>query len=261
MSDNLGLILHHAVANGSLFNFFNSSSAQVSAHFWVSKSGVIEQYVDSEVVAWHAKQLNGRYCGVETEGCTQGPAYAEPMTNEMEQGLARIYAEGAARHGWANALINTDGQRGFGYHRMAVNTACPCDIRLNRRQAILDRAFGPGPQPEPEPPKPKPEELADMLIAPTFYWTDQYHIFSLSKVFGNLWHKVSSDGVKWHDECLMGPGGTGSVVNTGKKLVEITSAVPEGQMAIVTMLDEDSMVWICRWNVAQRNWDRRKISG
>lgn len=156
ISSNLGLVLHHAVANGSLYGFFNNPGAQVSAHFWVAKSGLIEQYVDSSVVAWHGRQLNSRYVGVETEGCTSGPAYAEPMTDEMAASLARIYAEGAARHGWVNALANADGQRGFGYHRMAVNTACPCDIRLSRRQDILKRAFGPiKPQPEPEPPKKK----------------------------------------------------------------------------------------------------------
>lgn len=141
MSANLGLILHHAVTNGSLYGFFNNPNAQVSAHFWVAKDGTIEQYVDSETVAWHARQLNDRYCGVETEGCAS-PPYAEPMTDAMVQALGDLYAEGMRRHGWANALANADGELGFGYHRMAVNTACPCDIRLAKRQPILDIATG-----------------------------------------------------------------------------------------------------------------------
>jgi peptidoglycan hydrolase-like protein with peptidoglycan-binding domain len=143
---NLGLILHHAVANGSLYSFFNNPSAQVSAHFWVAQDGRIEQYVDTNRVAWHAKQLNGRYVGVETEGCTN-PAngYADPMSEAMIDALARIYAEGMAVHGWKNALANSDGQPGFGFHRMAVNTACPCDTRLNMRPEILKRATGQAP--------------------------------------------------------------------------------------------------------------------
>lgn len=155
ISNNLGLVLHHAVAVGSLQGFFNNPSAEVSAQFWVSRTGVIEQYVDSSVVAWHGRSLNSRYNGVETEGCTQGPAYAEEMPGPMVDALARLYAEGARRHGWKNALANADGQAGFGYHRMAVNTACPCDVRLNRRQEILAKAFGgqipSGPTPTPPP--------------------------------------------------------------------------------------------------------------
>jgi hypothetical protein len=150
MAANKGLILHHAVANGSLYNFFNNPSSEVSAHFWVSKTGVIEQYVDSSVVAWHAMQLNDTYCGVETEGCTDPPDYAEPMTSAMVDALARLYAEGHERHGWPNELANYDGQNGFGYHRMAVPTACPCDVRLSMRNEILTKAFNlpPGATPD-----------------------------------------------------------------------------------------------------------------
>jgi len=152
MARNMGLLLHHAVANGSLYNWFNNPSSQVSAHFWVSKSGLVEQYVDSEQVAWHAMQMNDTYCGVETEGCTPSD---ENMTDAMVNALAEIYAEGHLRHGWPNELANADGQLGFGYHRMGVATACPCDLRLNRRQDILNKAFGSAP-PQPKPPEPKP---------------------------------------------------------------------------------------------------------
>ena len=92
LSPNLGLILHHAVANESLFTFFNSPSAQVSAHFWVAKDGRIEQYVDTDVVAWHGRNLNGRYVGVETEGCGPAP-HAEPMTPAMLDAMVRLYAD------------------------------------------------------------------------------------------------------------------------------------------------------------------------
>lgn len=151
ITNNLGLILHHQAGNGSLFNFFNNPSAQVSAHFWVSKTGIIEQYVDTTRVAWHGRSLNSRYVGVETEGCPTSP-YAEPLTDAAINALVKIYAEGADRHGWPNALASSDGQRGFGFHRMAVATGCPCDVRLNRRREILDKAFGTKPTPIPEPP-------------------------------------------------------------------------------------------------------------
>lgn len=166
LSPNLGLILHHAVANGSLFSFFNSPSAGVSAHFWVAKDGRIEQYVDTDVVAWHGRQLNSRYVGVETEGCGPAP-HAEPMTPQMLDAMVRLYAEGMRRHGWVNAQANKDGDRGLGYHRMAVATACPCDVRLNMRGEILRRQTGGGAPlpgaPSTQPP-PATEEVEDMAI-------------------------------------------------------------------------------------------------
>lgn len=153
MAENIGLLLHHAVANGSLHDWFNNVNSQVSAHFWVSQDGVIEQYVDTDVIAWHAMQMNPSYCGVETEGCAE-PPYAEPMSDKMVDALARLYAEGHKRHGWENRLANADGQYGFGYHRMGVATGCPCEERLQMRPVILQKAFG---QPTTNPPKVEPK--------------------------------------------------------------------------------------------------------
>jgi hypothetical protein len=165
LSPNRGLVLHHQAGNGSLFGFFNSPSAKVSAHFWVSKSGVIEQYVDTNVVSWHGRDLNGTWVGVETEGCPLNPggqtAKDEPMTEAMVAALARLYAEGARRHGWPNRLSSSISTSGFGFHRMAVNTACPCDVRLNMRTEILRRAFGGAATPTP----PTPQTGGDMTAA------------------------------------------------------------------------------------------------
>lgn len=146
ITNNLGLILHHQAGNGSLFNFFNNPRSEVSAHFWVSKTGVIEQYVDTARVAWHGRSLNTNYVGVETEGCATSP-YAEPFTDAQINSLATLYKEGNRVHGWPNRTISQQGQSGFGFHRMAVNTDCPCDVRNNKRQSILNIAFGATPKP------------------------------------------------------------------------------------------------------------------
>ena len=147
-----GLVLHHQAGNGSLYQFFNNPASQVSAHFWVSKTGVIEQYADTTRVTWHGRDLNGNWVGVETEGCGTAP-HAEAMTEPMVAALARLYAEGARRHAWPNQLASTNGGRGFGYHRMAVNTGCPCDVRLNMRRRDsaprIRRRLGAGPPDDP----------------------------------------------------------------------------------------------------------------
>jgi hypothetical protein len=85
----------------------------------------------------------------------------------MVAALARLYSEGHQRHGWPYQLANTDGAPGFGYHRMAVNTACPCDVRLNRRSDILAIASGFSP-----PPSPSTEDNNMMLLDPRSggYW-------------------------------------------------------------------------------------------
>ena len=146
LSPNIGLVLHHAVANGSLFTFFNDPASEVSAHFWVAKDGTIEQYVDTDRVAWHGRSLNANYVGVETEGCVD-PPYNEPMTDAMVHSLANLYGEGKARHGWPLIKANALGEPGFGYHRMAVNTGCPCDVRLAMRDTILQLVGAPQPPP------------------------------------------------------------------------------------------------------------------
>jgi hypothetical protein len=204
LGPNLGLVLHHAVVDGSLYNFFNSPAAEVSAHFWVSQSGVIEQYVDTGTVAWHGRDLNSRYVGVETEGCAT-PPHAEPMTEAMVDALARLYAEGHERHGWPFTLAEADGQPGFGYHRMAVNTACPCDIRLNMRAEILSRASG---QTVTAPPPSAARAKGRNMIASTSsgngYWTTTadgaVYAFGDAIFDGNAMGKVTGEivGIEGH---------------------------------------------------------------
>jgi len=141
---NLGLVLHHQAGNGALWSFFNDPRNQVSAHFWVSKRGEIVQMVSADVVAWHGRSLNSNYVSVETEGCPldrEKRALDEPLTPDQEAALVLLYQEGHVRFGWPNRLANAVGEPGFGFHRMAVATACPCQMRVDRRPAILGLAF------------------------------------------------------------------------------------------------------------------------
>lgn len=249
LSPNLGLVLHHAVANGSLFTFFNSPSAQVSAHFWVAKSGAIEQYVDTSVRAWHGMSLNNRYVGVETEGCVS-PPHAEPFTEAQIRGLAQIYNEGMRRHNWPNRLANADGESGFGFHRMAVNTACPCDIRLNKRPEVLALAAGEpiSPIPTPEPPTTIEE---DEMITPVLQLGGQVHQYQAS--VDTLWHWWSDNqGERWHWERLIGP--SGAPVNAKAKTVQASTF---DNWMYVSCEDSDQQVWICRQERG-KGWDIRR---
>ena len=151
--------MHHAVANGSLFNVFNGSR-QASTDFWIAKDGRCEQYVDTAMTSWGNgnSTANQRGISVETEGCGAAP-HAEPMTDAMVNTFARLMAWANRTHGIPLRKTESFDTPGFGYHRMrgGFATACPCDVRLRMRDEILRRAGsgapGPGPSPEPAPPE------------------------------------------------------------------------------------------------------------
>lgn len=180
MSAEWGVVMHQQVGYGSLFSYFNNPATQVSAHFWVSQSGVIEQYVDSEVVAWHGIVLNPNYCGIEFEGM---PTDAITQAQIVSGGL--ILAEGNRRHGWPFQLANANGQRGFGFHRMAVATSCPSDLRLSARPAILASAQGPI---KGEPMASDLWGYVDSTGRPhVFYQSDGNHLFEAVRQADNSW--------------------------------------------------------------------------
>jgi hypothetical protein len=170
MTSHLGLVLHVQEGNNSLAGWFNNPDAGASSTFWVSKTGVLEQYVDADLDAWAQGSGNDTYNSVETEGYV-----AEPLTAAQEAMLASLYQWGAETYGWPNQLAEAPGQAGFGWHGMGGSgwgghTACPGDLRRNRRAAILDQAFGGAPTPPPQP-GPAPPAVA----APPFpYPPDHY---------------------------------------------------------------------------------------
>lgn len=158
MSAQLGLVLHVQQGNNSLAGWFDNPSADASSTFWVSKTGALEQYVDSDVCAWAQGSGNSTYQSVETEGYD-----TEALTPAQEDMLARLYAWGNQTYGWPNILAETPGTAGFGWHGMGGSdwgghTGCPGDLRKPRRGPILAVAFGgapaPAPGPAPLPPAP-----------------------------------------------------------------------------------------------------------
>lgn len=64
----IGVVPHVQVGTGSLFDRFNDPSVEASAHFWVSKLGAAEQYVDAADKAWAQEAGNPFYWSIEFEG-------------------------------------------------------------------------------------------------------------------------------------------------------------------------------------------------
>jgi hypothetical protein len=141
MAAQLGLIEHVQQGNGSLRHFFDEPANQASAHWWVSRTGAIEQYIDSDLRSWAQMAGNATYCSVETEGWGR-----DPLTEPQVNALARLYRWGLQVHGWPYQLANRPGERGFGVHYMGGKAwgghPCPLPTRAAQRGRILELAQG-----------------------------------------------------------------------------------------------------------------------
>lgn len=138
----LGICLHVAEGNGSLYGWFSRPTVEACSHYWVSKTGAIEQYLNPETtMSWAQANGNPQYISIETEGFA-----TEGFTEDQMQAIARIYAFEAARWGFPYQVTDTPGQAGFIVHSAGGAAwgghACPGPNRAPKRQHILDIAQG-----------------------------------------------------------------------------------------------------------------------
>lgn len=135
-----GLIAHVQQGNGSLYGWFNTPATEVSAHLWVSKKGLVEQYVELDKRAWAQAAGNPYWLSVECEGFVE-----EDYTPAQVQRLAEIYAWGMETYGWPAQITDSPDRPGLGTHRMGGvawgGHSCPGDLRADRRVLILSEAL------------------------------------------------------------------------------------------------------------------------
>lgn len=137
----LGLILHVQAGNGELSGWFSNPSAQASSTFWVGKDGTVVQYMEAGTdKSWAQAGGNGLYDSVETEGQP-----TEKLTDAQVTALAKIVRWEHDAYGMPYTVINTPGQRGFGWHGMGGaawggHTGCPGDLRRAQMPTILSLA-------------------------------------------------------------------------------------------------------------------------
>ncbi|MFJ6785551.1 N-acetylmuramoyl-L-alanine amidase [Streptomyces yangpuensis] len=136
-----GLVLHVQEGENSLHDRFSDPAVKSSAHFWVSQSGEIEQYVSARDRAWAQGTGNPSWLSVETSGFA-----SRPLTAQQVDSVARIYAWGMAQHGWPLAPAPTPLGRGLGIHSMGGRAwgghACPGPLRSAQTGEILTAARG-----------------------------------------------------------------------------------------------------------------------
>ncbi|CAM5661208.1 hypothetical protein SAVIM338S_06778 [Streptomyces avidinii] len=133
-----GLVLHVQEGEGSLYERFNTPGIKASSHFWVSQDGETEQYVSVLDRAWAQVDGNGSWASVETSGFA-----TRPLTEAQIDSVSRIYAWGAATHGWPPSVSDAPGLPGLGIHSMGGAAwgahECPGTLRAGQRTEIIRR--------------------------------------------------------------------------------------------------------------------------
>jgi N-acetylmuramoyl-L-alanine amidase len=145
MTGNRGLVLHVQAGDNSPHDWFDNPTSQASSHFWVSKLGAIEQYMDTANRAWARADGNGEWISVETEGFPD-----QALTSDQVQALSQLYRWGHQQHGWPCQVAETPTATGFGWHGMGGSAwgghrLCPGELRKAQRQDVLNGAAGTAP--------------------------------------------------------------------------------------------------------------------
>jgi hypothetical protein len=124
MSRYRGICNHVAASEGtSLFGYFNQDGNPTS-HFYVRRTGVVEQYVDTRFQAPAQLQGNPSLISIETQGgANEATANTEAWTAEQVQALAELHAWIHVTHGIPLVLMKDSKPAtvGVGYHKLGVN--------------------------------------------------------------------------------------------------------------------------------------------
>lgn len=116
-------IAHHVAAgeSSSLYGYF--MQVDDCSHFYVRRTGVVEQYVDTRFCAPAQMQGNSSIISIETQGgASDATANAEPWTAEAVHALIELDAWIAKTHNIPLRMMqdSKSSSSGFGYHRLGI---------------------------------------------------------------------------------------------------------------------------------------------
>lgn len=140
----------HVDAGGadSLYGWFSNPAAKASSHFYVTYDGVVEQYLDTDTVAWTQREGNTSCIGIETQGKGDG-AWTGAQLDAIDALLRWI----STTHGVPLVDMGTSrpGARGIGMHRYGIDPwrapdaetwgprgkVCPGEARVKQFHTIV----------------------------------------------------------------------------------------------------------------------------
>lgn len=145
----------HVDAGGasSLYGWFNNPASSASSHFYVKYDGTVEQYLDTNLIAWTQRAGNAYGIGIETQGLGSGT-----WTDAQMASIAALLKWLSGAHGipLQDMKNSRSTSRGVGYHRMGIDPwrvfnghvwgprgkVCPGDGRVAQFEATLGAAAG-----------------------------------------------------------------------------------------------------------------------
>lgn len=213
-----GLCVHVQVGNGSLAGWFNDPASGVSAHWWISKTGAVEQYIDTSRQSWAQIDGNRNYLSVETEGLP-----TEPLTAPQVAALDALVGWCASGFGFPRVMVD-HGAHGVTTHAHYPSGvpdpawgghACPGPIRAGQLPAIVE-----GTPVTPSPPPPGPPVTIttvhkQLINLPTNSqgngWTPVPAPYSFDKVLG-VWISPNLGLGGTPGTAKAGPDGPGTYV-------------------------------------------------
>ncbi|MCR1980965.1 N-acetylmuramoyl-L-alanine amidase [Cellulosimicrobium cellulans] len=146
-------VVLHVDAGGaeSLYGWFSNPAALASSHFYVTYSGRVEQYIDTDRIAWTQREGNASCIGIETQGRGDGAWTAAQLS-----ALARLVVWLCQYYSLPISDMRTSRPDavGVGMHRYGVDPwrvangevwgptgkVCPGEQRVAQFAGLLDSA-------------------------------------------------------------------------------------------------------------------------
>lgn len=204
-----GAVVHvDAGAAASLQGWFNNPASGASCHFYVRYDGVVEQYLDADLIAWTQRAGNTTCIGIETQGKGEGQWTAAQLASLV--GLLRWLAE---RYGFpiASMVTSRPAARGIGMHRFGIDPyrvaggevwgpyakACPGNDRVLQFPKVIEMVNGqavvipPAAPPAAAPAETEAQRIARMNAGYSVAWIE-----NVQRKLNELGYKLDVDGVR-----------------------------------------------------------------
>lgn len=135
-----GLVLHIQEGNEEgTFSWFNSKNSKASSHFGNPKLGTLEQFVDTDDMAWTQKAGNVHWLSIENEG-----KHGDMLTGSQIDNVVRLMLWMNANLGVPLSLADNPAASGLGYHSMGGKAwghlECPGAPIIGQRNLIIAKA-------------------------------------------------------------------------------------------------------------------------
>lgn len=153
------IVIHHGATTDfeGIGRTFSNPAYGVSAHFGVGRNQNVDQYVPTNMTAYHAGnyKVNQESIGIENVNSSGAPNW--DVAPETFETLVELVRDQASRHGMLPLKVGVN----LFAHSDFRATACPGKLKA-RLQELADRVNGGAPNPAPAPsPAPAPTPPSD----------------------------------------------------------------------------------------------------